>query len=147
MQKSKEELLSEETRAAADNGQKLLQWGVTVMISLQTAIYFVRRDTANALIESGQLPKGSEAPIERYLLGTGFLIFVAIILSTLTARATAQYRHYKSQLIQCRESGIQDLSIRHTGRWAHILYILFPIYDILSRMWIDLTIHFRIHLR
>jgi hypothetical protein len=38
--KSKEELLSEETRAAADLASRFLQWGVTLMISIQTALFF-----------------------------------------------------------------------------------------------------------
>jgi hypothetical protein len=147
MAKSREELLSEETRAAAENASHFLQWGVTLMVSLQTALYFVRRDAANALIESGQLAKGSEVPIERYFLGTGFLIFIAIVLSMLNARATAQYRNYKVQLIQCRESGVKDLEIRYTGRWAYLLYAIFPVIDILARAWIDISIHFNIHFR
>lgn len=140
MSKSREELLSEETRAAAEGATRMLQWGVTLMVSLQTALFFVREAAANSMIEAGKLPRGSQVPLERYLLGTAFLIFIAVILSMFTARSTAQYRNYKSQLIACRESGVKDLPIRHTGRWAYWLYAAFPVIDLMARMWISFNI-------
>lgn len=143
MSKSKEELLSEETRTASDNATRMLQWGVTLMVSLQTALFFVRREAANAMIEAGQLPKGGDVPLGRYFLGTAFLVFIAMVLSIFTARTSAQYRNYKTQLMQCRESGVKDLEIRYTGRWTYGLYAAFPAIDILARMWINFSIHFR----
>lgn len=147
MSKSKEELLSEETRAAADNALRMLQWGVTLMVSLQTALFFVRREAADAMVQAGQLTKGAEVPLGRYILGTGFLIFIAFVLSMFTARTNEQYRHYKTQLIECRKEGvgITDLKIKYTGRWAYGIYAAFPVIDILARKWIDLNIQFSIH--
>jgi hypothetical protein len=95
---------------------------------------------ANALIEAGQLPKGSEVPFGRYIIGTAFLMFVAWVLSKLNARATAQYRNYKNQLIACRESKIEDLPIRYFGRWAYALYFSFPFIDLLARAAVDLQV-------
>jgi hypothetical protein len=132
--KSKEELLSEETRAAADASSRFLQWGVTLMISVQTALFFVRHEIVGNLIDAGKLSKGSGLPFERYIIGTAFLVFLAFVLSLLTARSMEQYRNYKNQLIAARESGIQDLKIRHMGRWAYYLYFSFPAIDILVRI-------------
>lgn len=132
--KSKEELLSEETRAAADTASRFLQWGVTLMISVQTALFFVRHEVVNGYIDAGKLPKGSEVPLSRYLIGTCFLIFIALVLSKFTARANAQYRNYKTQLAACREpEGVKDLPIKYTGRWAYFLYFAFPLIDLLAR--------------
>jgi hypothetical protein len=136
--KSKEELLSEETRAAGDTALRLLQWGITLMISIQTALFFVRREILNGYIDSGALPKGSPLPLGRYLIGTGFLCFLAMVLSMFTSRANQQYRNYKNQLIACRESGITDLKVRYTGRWAYALYFCFPIIDLLVRVVISI---------
>ena len=138
--KSKEELLSEEARADGDAALRLLQWGITLMISVQTALFFVRRDILNGYIDSGALREGSQLPIDRYLIGTGFLIFVAVVLSMFTARANEQYRNYKNQLIESRDSGITDLKVRYTGRWAYALYFSFPVIDILVR--VVITIRF-----
>lgn len=140
MAKSKEELLSEETRAAAEGATRMLQWGVTLMVSLETALFFVRQAAANSLIEAGKLPKGAQVPLGRYLLGTAFLVFIATVLSKFTARSTAQYRNYKTQLIACRESEIKDLPIRYTGRWAYLLYGAFPAIDLMARIWISFSI-------
>ena len=139
--KSKEELLSEEVRAASELGSKTLQWGVTLMISVQTVIFFVREALLNADIDSGKLPKGAHLPPGRYFVGTGFLFFIAFILSMLTARSIEQYRHYKTQLMANRGSGITDLPIKHMGRVAYYLYFAFPLIDIAVRIY-NITIGF-----
>jgi len=128
----------EEVRAAMDVGSRNLQWGVTLMISVQTALFFVRQSVLNGLIEGGKLPKGSELPFPRSIVGTVFLFVVAAILSRLGARNAQQYRHYKSQLISARESGITDLPIKNTARWMYALYFIFPVIDLLSRLYIDI---------
>jgi hypothetical protein len=121
-----------------------LQWGITVMISLQTALFFVRKDILAWYINSKQLSPGSELPLNRYLIGTGFLAFMALVLSKFTARANEQYRNYKKQLIQCRKagSGIEDLPIRYTGRWAYALYLAFPVIDLIVRRIVSISIKF-----
>jgi hypothetical protein len=134
--KSKEELLSEEVRAAEDVGSRIMQWGVTVMISLQTALFFLRQDILKRYIDAKLLPGGADVPDGRYYMGTAFLIFVAIILAVLTARSLAQYRNYKEQLIACRSSGVRDLPIRFVGRVAYLLYFFFPAADALSHWYI-----------
>lgn len=140
--KTQEELLSEEVRAASDTGSRMLQWGVTLMITLQTALFFVRQDVVNRLVGAKQLPAGSEVPLQRYFMGTAFLMLIAFILAKLTARSLHQYRHYKEQLIKCRTSGVSDLPIKHTGRWAYVLYFIFPLVDLLSRGYISIQVHF-----
>jgi hypothetical protein len=141
--KSQEELLSEEVRAAADVGTRILQWGVTLMITLQTALFFVRQDVLKRYIDAGKVPMGSELPLPRYVMGTAFLVIVAFVLAKLTARSMEQYRNYKSQLIKCRTSGVVDLPIKHTGRWAYLLYFIFPMVDLLSRAYISIDLHFQ----
>jgi hypothetical protein len=140
LRKSKEELLSEEVHAAAEMSSRFLQWGVTLMISIQTALFFVRHDVLQTEIDAGRLPKGSPLPPGRYLIGTGFLCFVALILSIFTARANEQYRHYKLQLAASRESGIKDLPIKRIGSWAYPLYFAFPVIDFLVKFVIKVSL-------
>jgi len=139
--KSQEELLSEEVRAAEDVAARMMQWGVTLMISLQTALFFIREDVLKQYVDAGKVPMGSELPLPRYFMGTAFLLIVAIVLSRLTARSIKQYRNYKEQLIKCRPSGVIDLPIKHTGRWSYLLYFVFPAVDLLSRAYIFLELH------
>lgn len=138
--KTKEELLSEEVRSAMDMGSRLLQWGVTLMISVQTALFFVRHEVVTSLIDGGALPKGSILPRDRYAIGTCILAYLAFVLSKLNARASEQYRHYKTQLIATRTSGISDLPIKHTGRWVYFIYFSFPAIDILVRIAVSISI-------
>jgi hypothetical protein len=130
--KSKEELLSEEVRAAENVASRMMQWGVTVMISLQTALFFLRQDILKRYIDAKVLLASADVPDGRYYMGTAFLIFVATILAVLTARSLAQYRNYKTQLIACRSSGVKDLPIRFFGTVAYVLYFFFPAADALS---------------
>lgn len=129
MAKTKEELLSDEVRAFSDAVMKWSQWGVTLMVSLMTALFFIRREILVGYIEAGKLPKGSELPADRYLIGTVFLLIMAGILTKLSARNLEQYRHYKGQLASSRESGITDLPIKYAGRWMYGLFFLFPAID------------------
>jgi hypothetical protein len=133
MGKSKEELLSEEVRTAADLTVKVQQWGVTLMVTLQTSPFFVRRDIVQGLVVSKKLKEGAELPWHRYLIGTVFLVIVAYILSRFNQRMAAQYRHYKQQLIEARDSGITDLPIVRTSRLVTWLYFIFPMIDVVFR--------------
>jgi hypothetical protein len=141
--KPKEELLREEVRFYADMQQKYMQWGVTVLVSLQTAIFFVRRDLAQSYLDSGTINRGQELPILRYLVGTGFLTTCAIIFWKLTNRVNIQYRHYKDQLTQSNRSGIVDKPTTGVADWIRYLYFAFPIYDVAARVWIEVTLHLR----
>jgi hypothetical protein len=64
--KTDEEILREEIRALREIILKLYQWGVAFIATLQTAIFFIRREVLNGLIDSGRLPKGSLLPAWRY---------------------------------------------------------------------------------
>jgi hypothetical protein len=103
--KSKEEMLREEVRFYADMQQKYMQWGLTLLISLQTAIFFVRHDLIQQYVDSGVLKKGEELPYYRYLVGTVFIALCSYVLWRLTNRVNAQYRHYKDQLVKNNTSG------------------------------------------
>src|ERR1700733_14184083 len=136
MGKSKEELLREEVRFYAELQQKYVQWALTLMISLETAIFFVRRDLIETYVKAGKLTQGDELPYFRYLLGTGFLLFCAYVLWKFTNRVNEQYRHYKSQLLNSSESGIDDNPTTGVSNWMRYLYFAFPAYDLGVRLWI-----------
>ncbi len=95
-------------------------------------------------VEAGKLPKGSELPWSRYLVGTVFLSVTAWIVSLLTGRMVEHYRHYRAQLIDCSKSGsgIDDKPIRKISRWAQVLFFIFPVMDLLFRVYIAVEVHF-----
>jgi hypothetical protein len=142
MPKSKEELLREEVHFYAALTQRYIQWGLTVMVSLETAIFFVRRDLIQSAIDAGTLAKGQELPYFRYLVGTGFLALCAIVLWKVVARSTEQYRHYKEQLVKASVSGINDKTTGGVTFWMRYVFFAFPIYDLGVRIAVSIHIHF-----
>lgn len=53
--KEKEKILWDELRNIREIGLRLLQWGVTVLATLQTAIFFFRKDLYQRMQLTGQL--------------------------------------------------------------------------------------------
>lgn len=139
--KSKEEMLREEVRFYADTQQKYMQWGMTVMVGLQTAVFFVRRDLQLTYIDAGIIKKGEELPYYRYGVGTVFFFLCAYVFWKLTNRVNVQYRFYKDQLAENNESGIKDNPTSGVSNWMRYLYFAFPVYDLAVRLWVDITVH------
>jgi hypothetical protein len=137
--KSKEELLREETRFWMDILTKQMQWGLTLMVTIQTALVFIRRELLGTFIAGGILKAGDELPYHRYLVGTTFLIVAATMLWAFTNRSVQQYRHYKNQLLECSASGIKDLKTSGISKWIGFFYFAFPILDVAFRFWIEFT--------
>lgn len=143
--KSKEEMLRDEVRFYADLMQKYMQWGLTVMVTLQTAIFFVRRDLVQTYVDAQILQKGQELPYYRYGVGTIFLCLTAFVLQKFTARIIVQYRFYKKQLVESAESGIKDNATTGVSSWGNYLFFAFPLYDLAVRIWVDFSVHLAIH--
>jgi len=136
--KSDEEILREEIRALREIILKLYQWGVAFIATLQTAIFFIRREVLNGLIESGRLPKGSLLPLWRYFFGTAVVFIIALFFTTLSRAVSTRYQWYQAQLREKITSGVKEpesKSGRSTRlRWMVIgIYFLFPSLDILGR--------------
>jgi hypothetical protein len=139
--KSKEELLREEVRAAQDLLFRINQWAITVILSLQTAIYFVRRDILAEYITRGITKPGEPLPWNRYLVGTFGLLIVASIFSFMTFIVSRRYRDYREQLAEGSESGIRDWPVNRYARWTVVgLYYIFPLLDLLIRLYITIEI-------
>jgi hypothetical protein len=145
MTKSKEEILRDEVHFYSDMNQKYVQWGLTVMVSIQTAIFFLRRELLQTYVDAGLLQKGQELFYRRYLIGTAFLLLAAYVLHRFSRRVTEQYRHYKEQLLQNNESGVRDKPTTGVSKWTTYLYFAFPAFDVLSRLWIDVSFKLSVH--
>ena len=145
MSKTKEELLRDEVHYYADMNQKYVQWGLTVMASIQTAIFFVRRDLIQTYVDAGRLQRGQELFLWRYLIGTAFLFLAALVLHKFSRRVAQQYRFYKEQLVKNNESGISDQPTSGVSNWIPYLYFAFPAFDVLSRVWVEIVFKVSVH--
>lgn len=141
--KTKEQILRDEIRALRETGLKLIQWGVTVQITLLTAFYYVRKDIHERLVELHKIPDNLLfLPWSRYLVGTFILFFIGLVFGVLTFMFTNRYKNYRSQLAENLQSGIKEKAFYESGRWLVILlYLAFPVLDILIRVavqiWFD----------
>jgi len=48
---------------------KVGEWGITVLVGVETALYFIRLEVARNL----SLPAGAQLPVSRYIIGTSLL--------------------------------------------------------------------------
>ena len=136
--KSKEEIIREEIRALREIMLKLLQWGVTLLASMQAAFFFLRREYLNYQIDNGLLPRGAALPLKAYLGGTVFLLAIAIICTLLLTYVGREFRGYRALLEYHRSSGITDpYRSRRTRGAIRVLtfgmYFFFPAIDLAFR--------------
>lgn len=128
-----ERMLREELRALQFIIVRVMTWGVTVLVSVQTALFFVRRDVAHAEATNSVT---LEIPLNRYLLGTFFLTLLATIIFRLWLYVSTRLRHYRKQLENC-PSGIIELPVRNGSRpWVALIFYIFPMVDILARIYL-----------
>lgn len=117
---------------------ELCKWGVTTLIGLQTALFFLRNAAIGRMNASGELPPGQHLPLGMYLVGTGILSVVAAIFVGITIVTSNHYRHYHGLLKANNESGLAVPEIKNSGRiLVFILYFMFPLLDILIRVYIQ----------
>ena len=139
----REDVLRIEIRTLRATMIRVNQWGVTVLASLQTALYFVRKDTLDHLhAEDAHV---TSLPPGHYLIGTVYLLIVATIFSIMGLRPSMRLRGYRNQLKNVVVSGIEEMDLH--PRWARLvnmsLFYVFPLFDICLRAFPTFGIQFR----
>ena len=143
MLREKQKILWEEARSIREVILKMLQWGATFLASLQTVIFFFRKDMYEKMVHAGQLMGEQYIPWDRYLIGTFFLIVVASIFSYLVVLAGNRYRKIRQQLVEADVYGIDYGDVRKSARPIVLLvFYIFPIIDILVRVYIKVELGF-----
>jgi hypothetical protein len=133
----REKILWEELRSLRDVSFRLLQWGVTVLASLQTAIFFLRKEVRDTMVASKELESHLPLPFARYLMGTLVLSVVAVICCYLVALTGIRYRKMRDQLVATNYYGIAHGEPKKSARIVvFFIFLAFPILDIVIRVWI-----------
>ena len=105
-----EDVLRTEIRALRTTVLRVNQWGVTVLASIETALYFIRRDVLEHLrIEK---PSVSALPADHYLRGTLFLLLVAVLFFLIGMRGSVRITGYRKELKRLQVSKIAEKDIR-----------------------------------
>lgn len=144
VKKTKDQILREEIRHVRDLILRLIQWGVTVLIAIMTATYYIRKDILYRLMETEKLPKNTVfLPWGIYGIGTIFLTIVAIIFSLITFVSINRFNNYKNQLLNMKNLDIiEKPSSTIAIIFIIFLYFLFPIIDICVRFYFtDVSLH------
>lgn len=143
---TKEQIVREEIRASTDRIITLYQWGVTVLISIQTALFFLRKDIYERMLASGEISKPQYLPWDRYLIGTGVLFVVALTFFGLTRIVRERIKFYLG-LLQDKHlfpDALPTPPLPKLARFfAFILFFVFPVMDIAIRV----TLRFQLELR
>jgi hypothetical protein len=129
MAADKEVLLRQELHFLGNLSFRLTQWGVTLLVSLWTVLYFVRKEVTATLIQRHELSAGQPLPWNHYGRGTFVLLVVALIFTELNRLMGLRWIAYNDQLKDC-QSGIKEPSL--TGRTRLLfrtLFLIFPLMD------------------
>jgi hypothetical protein len=139
--RDREFLLQEELRDLRNIAMRLLQWGVTVLTGLQTAIFFLRKDTYERMLAGGQLKSSEYLPLNRYLVGTVFLLVVAMFVTQLTSMVRDRYKFFYNQLGSKTYTGVAAHPLSKSGRWVlAAIFFSFPVLDVILRFYIRFEI-------
>lgn len=139
----REDVLRVEIRNLRGTLLRVNQWGVTVLASIQTVLYFIRRD----VLEHLHAEKSNVLWLPRinYLMGTLFLFVVATLFCVISFRPSIRLRGYRDELKRFGVSGIAEREIHPV--WARIvnfsLFYAFPFFDIVLRVFLNFNIQFR----
>lgn len=138
-----EEILREEVRILRELTFQVIRWGVAVMLTLHTAIFFARREIADDLVAAGKLTRGLLLPLDRFIVGTLALTAVAWVFGYMTDRVARRYLQYGSQLPAFNISGIRDEPTEPRNlRFIKYFYYAFPVLDLIVRGYVAITLRY-----
>lgn len=121
----KEGVLRKELNNLAERGHRHYQFAVTLLVTLSTALFFVRKEAAE---RAGLLP-GEPFPFERHRWGTIVLAIVALILAFIAWAIYSSYLHFARQMPPVLVCGVRWLP-RRSVRWILIATLgTFPLFD------------------
>jgi hypothetical protein len=93
-QEVREAHIRTEMAGVAQRIHALLQWGITLLLTLESALFFVRKDAS----ERAGLANGEQFPFGRHFVGTGFLFCLSVIIYGFITAVLDRYAYLQSQL-------------------------------------------------
>ena len=135
----KETILREEIRDLRKVLLKTMQWGVTLLASLETVIFFIRQSALKHYILLHKIPEGASLPFSMHIIGTIFLLIVAYICQQTTSLIARRYIVYMKQLMKLPERlDIEEPALDISMKWkSRVLFYVFPAFDILLYLYIS----------
>jgi hypothetical protein len=130
--KTREQWLRDEVRTHRAILFSLLQWGMALLIGIESALYFIRQGVAQGLTGQQFVIPAKVISWERWSYGTGFLALVAFLFTILTVNLLKRYASYREQLLKVAPlySKIDDSPFKKNYQWIPLLFFwAVPIID------------------
>ena len=130
--KTREGWLREEVKTHRTLLFSLIQWGMALLAAIESALYFIRRDVAQAMMNSQFAVPARVLSKRQWLYGTSVLLVVNVLFTVLMLNLLTRYVCYRKQLIVAAKqySKIDDSPIRQKLMWIPIIFFwAFPIID------------------
>jgi hypothetical protein len=130
--KIREQWLRDEVRNHRTTLFSLIQWAVTLLAGIESALYFIRRDIANAMIGKQVVP-AEVLSFAHWIYGTILITVVALAFSLLYLNLVRRYWSYREQLSAAAAlfSKMKDSALRKNLTWVILLFFwAFPIIDV-----------------
>lgn len=121
-----EDIIREEMNRIAERGHKHFQWSVSLLLSLETALFFVRKEAA----ERAGFAPGEPFPFQRHLWGTVMIGAITWILIVIARAIYSLYEHYLQQLPKKLSTGVTRVPRRRLKPMIWMTLLLFPSFDL-----------------
>ncbi len=135
--KTSEEIIREELRALTGKMMDVYKWGVSLLATMQTAFFFLRKDVYQRMLDNHELAPGTYLPWNRYLIGTGVLLVVSLIFVGFSHFLRLRFYFYV-KLLNDKSICENPVPLPPTPWWIGwiltTLYFTFPIMDIVIRI-------------
>ena len=140
MAQFEEGVVREEIRHISTLTLRIFQLGITLLVALETALGFLRKEWLEYLLKQHLLPEGTVLlPRMAYGIGTVMLLVVAIVFTIMCSMGVNRHRWYLGELSRVRVSSLAEPPAPR--RWLQILlfaaFFFFPLLDLLVRVWAE----------
>jgi hypothetical protein len=122
----REEILRQEMNNIATRGHRHFQWAVTLLLSLGTALFFVRKEAA----ERAGFAPGEPFPLHRHLWGTVMIAIITSILIVIARAIYSSYEYYANQLRSMLPADIKPAPQRRVKSLIWLTLLIFPLFDL-----------------
>lgn len=132
----KEQTLRSEIQHCRELVISIMRWGVTVLIGMETSLWFMRMHVTEHLAKLDNLQADETIPFVRWLFGTVFMLIVACVFYAITRYVGLKLRDYRRQLLDMKGesiTGIEEVQgASSTLRFTiYGLYFIFPLIDLI----------------
>ena len=139
-------ILRTEMGAIHEERLKVFQTGITLLLALETALYYLRRDVLEHLrldAEHNHAAPPYIVPWDHSLIGTAILAIVATIFTLLTWSISRRYRFLRNEYKARYPKELPLPTINPISRYLAIFcYLLFPVMDFGIQTWLRSKVMF-----